>query len=211
MSNSRILDISFLEFVKIAKALNENTLANKTRDKDKKIPTDTFIRSFGINRKNFAATIKSNNYPISYNKSTFLYDIDESFVECVNAEMLDTSTDNTMVRKNLDKSQEKSEAIILSKSNNDLLSFVENKDKFFDMLSWYEEKKQKEILEANRISQRLDIDKYAEDLQGDVSVKYLKVYSHIFKRYEDLLSKYPKINKQDMISLALLLLCEKFE
>lgn len=213
MSEGKILDLSYLELVKIAKAINGNTLANKNREKDKKIITDKFIRQFGINRKNFSATIKARKLPIKYNNSTFLYDIDENFIESIDAEIVNTdkSMDKGKVRKNLDQSKEKSEAVIIPEKINDIISFVKNKDKFFEMLKWYESKKQKEDFAANTLSQRIDIDEYASKLQGDVSVKYLKVYTHIYKRYEKLNKKYPKISKQDMLSLALLMFCEKFE
>lgn len=213
MSEGKILDLSYLELVKIAKAINENTLANKNREKDKKIITDKFIRQFGINRKNFSATIKARKLPIKYNSSTFLYDIDENFIESIDVQIVnaDKSIDKGKVRKNLDQSKEKSEAIIVPEKINDIISFVKNKDKFFEMLKWYESKKQKEDFAANTLSQRIDIDEYASELKGHVSVKYLKVYTHIYKRYEKLNEKYPKISKQDMLSLALLMFCEKFE
>ncbi|MDF2505181.1 hypothetical protein [Clostridium sp.] len=213
MSEVKVLDIPYLELVRIAKAINENTLANKNREKDKKIKTDQFIKKFGINRKNFSATIKEKRLPIKYNSSTFLYDIDESFIESIDAEVVnvDKSTIKEKARKNLNKSKEKSEVIIVPEKFNDIKLFINNKDKFFEMLEWYEDKKEKEDIELNSISQRIDIDDYAEELQGEVSVKYLKIYTNIYKRYEKLFDKYPKISKQDMLSLALLLFCERFE
>lgn len=213
MSEVRVLDMSYLELARIAKAINENTLANKNREKDKKIKTDHFIKKFGINRKNFSATIKEKKLPIKYNSSTFLYDIDENFIESIDAEVVnvDKLTIKENVRKNLDKSKEKSEAIIIPEKFNDIKFFIKNKDKFFDMLEWYEDRKEKENIKLNSVSQRIDIDDYAEELRGEVSVKYLKIYTNIYKRYEKFFDKYPKISKQDMLSLALLLFCERFE
>lgn len=213
MGEGKVLNISYSELVKIAKAINENTLANKDRSKDEKIKTDEFIKKFGVNRKNFSATIKQKKFPIKYNSSTFLYDIDENFIESVDIEVInvDKSIVDDKDRKNLDKSKEKSEAVILSEKLNDINLFIKNKNKFFEMLKWYEDKNEKEDIKLNSVSQRIGIDDYAEELHGEVSVKYLKIYTHIYKRYENLFNKYPKISKQDMLSLALLLFCERFE
>ncbi|MBU3093841.1 hypothetical protein KPL35_17555 [Clostridium sp. CF011] len=69
MSNPKKIDLPIEELKKITLAINENTIANKSRSKEDKITTDKFIKQFGINRKNFSETIKDTN--IKYNESTF--------------------------------------------------------------------------------------------------------------------------------------------
>lgn len=74
MGVAKKLDLSLEKLIEIAEAINENTIANRIREKEDKIPTDKFIiTKFGINRKNFSVTIKDTE--IRYNNSTFLYDI----------------------------------------------------------------------------------------------------------------------------------------
>ena len=74
MSKAKKLELTVYMLIEIAKAINKNTIANRSRDE--KIPTDKFIRQFGINRKDFSETIKDTN--IKYNRSTFFYDIEGS-------------------------------------------------------------------------------------------------------------------------------------
>ncbi|GCD13245.1 hypothetical protein [Clostridium tagluense] len=78
MGEPKKLELTIEELIEIAIALNENTIANRTRSKEDKIPTDKLIKGFGINRKNFSVTIQDTD--IKYNKSTFLYDIPGEFI-----------------------------------------------------------------------------------------------------------------------------------
>ena len=76
IGNPKKLDISLKKLISLALAINKNTISNKSKPKDEKIPTDKFIKQFEINRKDFSFTIKDTE--ITYNKSTFLYDVPES-------------------------------------------------------------------------------------------------------------------------------------
>ncbi|HEY8889388.1 MAG TPA: hypothetical protein VIM70_03980, partial [Clostridium sp.] len=89
MSNAKVLNLSYLSLVEIARAINQNTIANKNRLKEKKIVTDKFIRKFSISRKDFSETLKTKARGIKYNSSTYLYDINDDFVEEVVAEKLE--------------------------------------------------------------------------------------------------------------------------
>lgn len=75
MSKPKKLDLPISELNKIALSINKNTIANRTKIKEEKITTDTFIKQFGIQRKDFSETIKDTN--IKYNKSTFQYVFDD--------------------------------------------------------------------------------------------------------------------------------------
>lgn len=80
MSKAKKLNLPLLTLIEIAKALNENTIANRSRSKDEKIGNDVFIRQkFDIARKDYIETCKGT--PIRYNKYTFLYDFLETVEE----------------------------------------------------------------------------------------------------------------------------------
>lgn len=76
MSKAKKLNLPLSTLIEIAKALNENTIANRSRSQDEKIGNDVFIRQkFDIARKDYIETCKGT--PIRYNKYTFLYDLPE--------------------------------------------------------------------------------------------------------------------------------------
>ncbi|MBU3179302.1 hypothetical protein KPL47_23725 [Clostridium estertheticum] len=78
MGKPKKLELTIDKLIEIAIEINKNTISNRNRSKDDKIPTDKLIRGLGINRKNFSVTIQDTN--IKYNKSTFLYDIPSEFI-----------------------------------------------------------------------------------------------------------------------------------
>lgn len=223
MSNPKVLDLPYLKLVEIANAINSNTIANKNRPKEEKIVTDKFIRQFGVNRKDFSETIKVKGGEIRYNPSTFLYDIDENFVEIIQAEKIeaaveaitptntDKSTDAVKPRKKYYESNKVTESLPLSVEMAGIAEIINVKDELFNMLEWYQKQITKEQMEGNIVQEQLDINQFSRELQGEVVVKYLKAYKEIFERFEKLSDKYKFVKRQDMLSLALLQFCERYD
>jgi hypothetical protein len=110
MGVAKKLDLPLEKLIEIASAINENTIANRIKQKEDKISTDKFITKFGINRKSYSASIKDTE--IRYNSSTFLYDI--------SGETVVKSKSETVV--SLNKNKDKEENYTTKKLNSE--SFV---------------------------------------------------------------------------------------
>lgn len=92
MSVAKKLNLSFEECCDIARALNENLIANKTRAKEDKIKNDYLIREkFNISRKDFNLTAK--DYGIQFNFAGCLYEIPESALHDTNATEVNHGSD----------------------------------------------------------------------------------------------------------------------
>jgi len=222
MSNAKVLNLSYLRIVEIARAINQNTIANKNRLKEKKIVTDKFIRKFSISRKDFSETLKTKARGIKYNSSTYLYDINDNFVEEVVAEKVEdtieiiTPKSEKLVEKKKDRekyyeSNKNAEGLPMTNEMTGIKQIVSVKDDLFNMIEWYKSKITKEKLESNTLNEQIDINEFSNDLKGDVVVKYLKVYKDTFKRFEAICDKHKFIKKQDMLSVALLQFCKRYD
>jgi len=219
MSKPTKLDLPIEKLKQITKAINENTLANRSRIKEDRIPTDTFIRQFEINRKDFSETIKDTN--IKYNKSTFFYDIESSeevhfSTTKGNLKEVNKSSEKVNRTKPLKKqdlyqqtSQSNSKEIQSIPNNTfqlpnefkDLLSLT---GELKEMIGWYRNQTNTNIIELPEIN--INIPK----LSGEVITRSFKMYKEIAEEF----SKYADSRKEtqkDLISLALLEFMQKYK
>ncbi|HEY5589371.1 MAG TPA: hypothetical protein VIK86_10530 [Candidatus Paceibacterota bacterium] len=150
MSKAKKLNLTMPELIEIAKAINKNTIGNRSRGQEDKINTDTFIRQFGINRKDFSETIKDTS--INYNKSTFQYVSED--IETLNNNSI------TLVAPAIKKRNNKSDTLVISnkynesetkviksetlKTNLAIVEFENMKSGLVEMLEWYKEQRGKE-------------------------------------------------------------------
>ena len=195
MGKSKKLNLSMEELKGIAKAINENTIANKSRAKEEKIPTDIFIKQFGINRKDFSETIKDTL--IKYNPSTFLYDIPES----------DTKV----------KQECKSELNIVDKPNNNsdtlvtpldietdrsIVEFENMKSELVEMLQWYKEQRGKENIIDIEIPQiKIDLDRF----KGEGAItRGFKIYPALIAEFKEFCNEHSEYTMQDLQAMALI-------
>jgi hypothetical protein len=232
MSKAKKLDIPMHELIRIAKALNENTIANKSRSKDDKINTDTFIKQFGINRKDFSETIKDTS--IVYNKSTFQYAFDD--IENLNNgnDTLVTPSKSmhseTLVSQNkTDKKQEndtinKSETMVTPIKNNDsetiviksetieknlaIVEFENMKSELVEMLEWYKSQKKKENIIDIEIP-LITIDK--EKLTEQAVTRGFKIYPNVVAEFKEFCNRNSQYNMQDLMAMALIEYMEKYK
>lgn len=219
MSKPKKIDLSIEKLREIAQAINENTTANKSRSKENKIPTDKFIKQFGINRKDFSETIKDTN--IKYNKSTFSYDI-ESSEEVntsttkikpreVNKSSEQVSLPKTLINKEVhqqtttSKSQEiesiPKNTFELPKEFKELLSLT---GELKEMVGWYRKQNNTNIIEVPE----LNINN--SKLEGDVVTRSFKMYKTIAGDFSKF-AEGRKETQKDLISLALLEFIEKYK
>jgi len=154
MSKAKNLNLSLQELIYIAVAINENTLENKIRLKDEKIPTDKFIRKFGINRKDFSETIKLTE--INYNKSTFLYDVPESIKgtePLVNKDFNESET--LVINKSITKVSN------IKNIKEEVQEFSNIKIEINEMLEWY--RNQKNIIDVEIPIIKVDSQKFKNE------------------------------------------------
>ena len=219
MSKPAKLDLPIVTLKEIAQAINENTLANRSKLKEDKIPTDKFIRQFEINRKDFSETIKYTN--IKYNKSTFIYDVEgseevHSLTTNVNVKKVNKSSEKVTPAKPLKKedsyqqpTQSNSKSIESIPKNTfqlpsefkELLSLT---GELKEMVFWYRNQTNTNIIELPEIN--INISK----LSGEVITRSFKMYKEIaadFSKYAD--SR--KETQKDLISLALLEFMQKYK
>lgn len=212
------LDIPFEKLIKIAKAINENTILNRTRTKENKISTDSFIRKFGINRKDFAATIKETS--ITYNPSTFLYEIPGNYLGNTKVTPADNSTSNTKViphsnKKNQNVSKGNTE-VILKESNTSIAvrkEIVEAIKNAIDirypelekMIEWF-----KKNQECNDIIDLPDININNPKLKGEVINKSFKTYKSVIDDFIKF-SQNRKETQKDLLALALIEFMAKYK
>lgn len=219
MSKPNKLDLPIEKLKEIAQSINENTLANRSRIKEAKIPTDKFIRQFEINRKDFSETIKDTN--IKYNKSTFFYDIESSEevhfpTTKVNLKKVNKSSEKVNPTKPLKKqesyhqnSQSNSKEIQSIPNNtfqlpNEFKELLSLTGELKEMVGWYRNQTNTNIIELPEIN--INISK----LSGEVITRSFKMYKEIaedFSKYAD--SR--KETQKDLISLALLEFMQKYK
>lgn len=213
MSKPKILDLPIEKLKEIAQAINENTKANRNKNKDDKISTDIFIRQFKINRKDFSETIKDTN--INYNKSTFQYDIGEVNFSTTKVNLKEVNKDNEKV--NHTESLKKQEVYTEndSKENQSIQkNTFQLPDNFKELLSltgdlkemvgWYKKQTNTNIIdipELNINNSKLD---------GEVVTRSFKMYKSIAEEF----AKFAEIRKEkqkDLISLAILEFIDKYK
>ncbi len=223
MSNPKKIDLPIEKLKKITLAINENTIANKSRSKEDKITTDKFIKQFGINRKNFSETIKDTN--IKYNKSTFFYDIG------ISGEVNFITTKVNPEEANLEEANKSSEKINYSKplknqevyqktteSNledtkiipmntlqlpsefKEILSLTGD---LKEMLGWYRKQTNTNIIELPE----LNINN--PKLSGEIVTRSFKMYKKIAEDFSKF-AENRKETQKDLISLALVEFINKY-
>lgn len=212
------LDIPFEQLVNIAKAINENTILNRARAKEKKIGTDSFIRKFDINRKDFAATIKDTS--ISYNPSTFLYEIPDNYSGNTKVTLDHKSLSNTKVIPNdNEKNQMVSQSnnkVIPKKSNTSIVvhkEIVQAVKNIIDM-EYPELRNMVELFkkeqECKNIIELPEININNPRLKGEVISKSFKTYKTVIDDFIEF-SKSKKETQKDLVALALIEFIEKYK
>lgn len=213
MSKPKRLDLQIEKLKEIAQAINENTKANRNKNKDDKISTDIFIRQFKINRKDFSETIKDTN--INYNKSTFQYDIGEVNFSTTKVKLKEVNKGNEKV--NHTESLKKQE-VRTENNSKEIQSIQKNTfqipDDFKELLSltgdlkemvgWYKKQTNTNIIDVPE----LNINN--SKLDGEVVTRSFKMYKSIAEEF----AKFAEIRKEkqkDLISLAILEFIDKYK
>ena len=219
MSKARNLNLSLEKLVSIALAINQNTIENKIRLKDEKIPTDKFVRQFGINRKDFSETIKLTE--INYNKSTFLYDIPEptkggepfdnrvlnksetpvinkSVTKVSNVKELDTSI---IERKNKNET-----SVMIKTIKEEVKEFSNIKIEINEMLDWY--RNQKNIIDVEIPVIKIDSQKFKNE---QAITRGIKLYLSAFNTFKDFCLENGQYKMQDLVSMALIEYATKYK
>lgn len=211
MGNSKKLDLAIYELVEIAKALNENTIANRSRTQEEKINTDTFIKQFGINRKDFAATIKDTN--IKYNRATFQYAFgtDEDYNEIQSNDKVIPNESKEIQQEFLSNAKSipkgTNTEIVIKKEVLQVIKQAINTEypELVEMIEQYKKSQEhKNIIEIPQIN--LDNKK----LQGTVISKSFKSYEVVFDDFVDF-CKGRKETQKDLIALALVEFISKYK
>lgn len=219
VSKPKKLTLSLEKLIEITKALNENTLANKNRTKEEKIPTDKFIRKFGISRKNFSETIK--NTEINYNKSTFLYDIPEVNFSTtkVNVDkdyLSSNKVNHTKLLEIKEISQMHPKDIAVSKEQNlqgipkytleipqEIKELLSLSSELKEMIKWYKKQNNTLVIDIPEINLN------NKNLNGEVVTRSYKMYKSVADNFKEFTSN-RKESVKDLISLAILEFIDKY-
>ena len=219
MSKPKKLDLPIEKLKEIAQAINENTKTNKFRIKEEKIPTDKFIRQFGINRKDFSETIKDTN--IEYNKSTFFYDTESSekvifSTTKVNLEQVNKGSEKVNYTKPLEKqephqqtTQSNSKEIQSIPKNtfqlpNEFKELLSLTGDLKEMVGWYKKQTNTNIIEVPE----LNINNIK--LNGEVITRSFKMYKVIAEDFSKF-AENRKEKQKDLISIAILEFINKYK
>jgi hypothetical protein len=219
MSKARNLNLSLKELIYIAVAINENTLENKIRLKDEKIPTDKFIRKFEINRKNFSETIKLTE--INYNKSTFLYDVpgsikgtepvvnkgfNESETLVINKSVTKVSNIKDLGNTLIDKKNKNETSVFIKNIKEEVQEFSNIKTEINEMLEWY--RNQKNIIDVEIPIIKVDSQKFKNE---QAITRGVKLYLSAFNTFKDFCLENGQYKMQDLISMALIEYADKYK
>ena len=219
MSKAKNLNLSLKELIYIAVAINENTLENKIRLKDEKIPTDKFIRKFEINRKDFSETIKLTE--INYNKSTFLYDVPESikgtepvvnkgFNESetlvINKSVTKVNNIKNSGNTSIDKKNKNETSVIIKNIKEEVQEFSNIKIEITEMLEWY--RNQKNIIDVEIPIIKVDSQKFKNE---QAITRGVKLYLSAFNTFKDFCLENGQYKMQDLISMALIEYADKYK
>ena len=213
MSNPKILNLSYEELCKIAKALNANILANKSRSKEESIPTDKFLRAnFNITRKDYGFTAKT--FGIKYNQTTFMYEIPTEVNQVINGskevnqpkvlENQEVNSNDTQSTPLNNKESEQPLPISLyemSQQFNEVLSLT---DEVKEMLEWYREHKNKAVIDDTEININ------NPKLDGEVVTRSYKMYKTVADEFSSFAAD-RKESIKDLVSLALTEFIEKYK
>jgi hypothetical protein len=231
MAKPKILDLTIDELIKIAKALNENTLANKKRSLDEKINNDKFIsQMFNVSRKDFSHTIKNIKTGIEYNPKTFLYDIPEQHKEVTevlpikpiektngNHSKAGSNTKVTLAVKTIDEMpitkvlpMELFEIADMTKELKEMISwhkgFTKDESAIKELLEWYKQTKPNEnIIEIPQIN--LDKNK----LRGEIKTRSFKIYQQVLEDFKKYCERHGEFKQQDLLSMALIEYMDKYK
>lgn len=220
MSKPKKLDIEIEKLKEIARALNENTIKNRSRRSEDKIPTDKFIRQFNILRKDFSETIKGTC--ISYNRQTFLYDINEE-VSNINEMVINTGVEDNKVNevttsnnkvtmmntsseikheKQIDEEVTKGNNEVTKNSSDIIKALKEEVPELFDMIEWYKDNSNAKVSEDKKIN----IDH--EKLSGESMVRSFKTYKGVLDEFGKFCKGRSETQK-DLLAMALIEFMEK--
>ena len=195
MSKGKKLNLTISELSKITIAVNENIIANRNRIQEDKINTDTYIRQFGISRKDFSETIKDTN--INYNKSTFQYDIKTSNYK---SDTLVTSKENNKRETLVIKSE-------TLKTNLAIVEFEDMKSNLVEMLAWYKQQRSKEnIIDIEIPIISIDRDK----LTKQAITRGFKIYPDIITEFKKFCKKNSQYTMQDLMAMSLIEYINKY-
>jgi len=211
MSKPKKLDLPIEKLKEIAQAINENTKTNKLKIKEEKIPTDKFIRQFGINRKDFSETIKDTS--IEYNKSTFFYDTVSSekvifSTTKVNSEQVNKSSWKVTSTKSLGKQEPRQQLQSIPKDisqlPNEFKELLSLTGDLKEMVVWYKKQTNTNIIEVPE----LNINNIK--LNGEVITRSFKMYKEIAEEFSKF-AENRKEKQKDLISIAILEFINKYK
>ena len=192
MSKVKKLELTIHMLIEIAKALNKNTLINRTRSHAEKINTDTFIKKFGINRKDFSETIKGTC--IKYNRNTFQYSFED----------IENSNEKNEFMIAASKYNESETIVARSETvetNIAIIEFENMKSGLVEMLEWYTDQRIKEnIIEIEM--PLISIDK--EKLTDQAITRGFKIYPSIVAEFKAFCKENGQYTMQDLMAMALI-------
>lgn len=206
MSKGKKLNLTISELSKITIAVNGNTIANRNRNQEDKMNTDTYIKQFGISRKDFSKTIKDTN--INYNKSTFQYDIKTSNYK---SDTLVTSKENnkreTLVMPIYNESETKVIKSETLKTNLAVIEFEDMKSNLVEMIAWYKQQRSKE----NIIDIEIPIISIDRDKLTDKAItRGFKIYPDIITEFKEFCKKNSQYTMQDLMAMSLIEYINKY-
>ena len=222
MRKAKELNLPIEKLIEIAKALNENTIANRCRNKEEKISTDKFIKdTFDINRKDYIETTKGTG--IGYNKSTFLYDIIEIKEEKEQITPIENKDVVQLLPSNyqetfLDKLQSSTKITPIEEHSNNTTMVLKTEvvdavkatikmeyPEIEDMIKWYRTQKADEnIIEVP------EVDLNNSMLKGEVISRSIKTYKAALDEFVEF-CKSRKETQKDLIALALVEFVSKYK
>lgn len=202
------LNISLEKLISIALSINKNTVSNKSKTKEQKIPTDKFIKQFEINRKDFSFTIK--NTEIKYNKSTFLYDLPEvlpSNIKVTNVDMISVKDDKQQSNNKVTPVEHynQSPSTNLKSLPVELRKIINQSAEIEEMLYWYRHHK-----DDDKIIEVPEININHTDLEGDLMVRSFKTYIKVLDKFA-VFCKDKKELQKDLIALALVEFIDRYK
>lgn len=211
MSKPKKLDLSIEELRKIAMELNNNTLANKSRSKEEKIVTDKFIRKFDITRKDFAETIKGTG--ITYNRSTFLYDIDVNYCKEIEDDTEHVVTEENIPAVEVKQKMVKEDKRITKKSISDtgkaidIIKILEEQlPEVLDIVKEYK----LNINKNTNISKAITINLPKDKLTGEDMTRSFKTYKSVLDDFK-LFCNGRNESQKDLLAMALIEFMDKYK
>lgn len=220
MGKPKKLDLSLEQLKEIANAINENTIANRTRSKEDKIPTDKFIRKFNILRKDFSETIKDTC--ITYDRRTFLYNTEiEETVSIINdlssnkinnIEIIE-SIDNTDIEEDRNKKvtpskNNKSNTKVTPSNTIDIIKLLE--EQLPEVLEIVKEYNKNKIYKNKESEIKKDLIIDQELLNGESITRSFKTYKKVLDDFS-YFCKDRKETQKDLLAMALIEFMERYK